>query len=260
MPTRDILKQLTPILLSAGALLPLTLLIEQYPINLAGPVALIAFCMAESGGVTFLPVIVLAMAVFLLSRAGIPWRQRRNTLAAIVGVLTVFLGGGAYLNEHVVKPIFATPRPCVKELAEITDGASCLGISPAQFYEITDRLGRGDYLREKLRVGGPPMRDCIRSHWIHETGYSFPSGHSFSSMMVATFFLALGVGYFTGTRRRACLALVFWAVAVCYSRPALRVHSAVDVCVGALEGIVVGVTAFLLVRRLIEREVKTGQV
>ncbi len=99
IPTKDVLTRLTPILLSAGAALPFTLLVERNPIDLAGPIALVAYFTAASGGTTLLPVIVVGMAIFLLSRAGISWRQRAATLAAIVIVLSIFLGGGAYLTS-----------------------------------------------------------------------------------------------------------------------------------------------------------------
>jgi len=39
-----------------------------------------------------------------------------------------------------------------------------------------------------------------------------------------------------------------WAMMVCYSRTILRVHSAADVTCGALLGVVVGVTTFVVVR------------
>ena len=257
MPTRHVLTRLMPLLLAAGALLPFTLFIEQNPIDLAGPVAVAAFYTAESGGIGVLPVIIFGMAFLLLSRAGIAWRQRGSTLASMVLVLSLFLGGGAYLNEYAIKPFFAVHRPCIKELAKETDGASVLGVSPAEFYQIPDKPQRSAYLSERLQDAGPPMEECVRRHWIQETGYSFPSGHSFSSMLVATFFMALGLGYFTDSRRLVCLLLVFWAVAVCFSRPVLRVHSPIDVCAGALEGILVGWLAFLVFRRLIELGAET---
>src|SRR6185436_8236458 len=91
----------------------------------------------------------------------------------------------------------------------------------------------------------------VRGHWIAETGYSFPSGHSFSAMLFATYFLALGLTYFSGRRLWVFYLLAVWAVAVCFSRPILRVHSPTDVCVGAIEGVLAGVLAFLLVRGIL---------
>jgi membrane-associated phospholipid phosphatase len=70
-------------------------------------------------------------------------------------------------------------------------------------------------------------------------------------MMFATFFLAMGLTYVSGRRLWFFYLLVIWAVAVCYSRPILRVHSPMDVCFGCAEGIVAGVFAFLLVRRIL---------
>ena len=96
-------------------------------------------------------------------------------------------------------------------------------------------------------AGSRPSSQC-RHSWIEETGYSFPSGHSFSAMFFATFFLAMGVSHISTKRLRLFYLLLPWALAVCYSRPILRVHTPTDITVGGLEGLVLGFLAFLFVR------------
>lgn len=51
--------------------------------------------------------------------------------------------------------------------------------------------------RRVLETEPPPVElaPAVRRHWIQETGYSFPSGHSFAAVFFATFFLAMGVSY-----------------------------------------------------------------
>jgi phosphatidylglycerophosphatase B len=242
-PVNTVMRRLSCVLAPAAALLALTHLIPFLPrLDLAGPVALAAYWVAESGGTHGIPLIGLVMTALLVSRTGITrWRAAEAPL--VVLALAAVLGGGAYANEHLVKPTFAVPRPNVVELAE----SPALQSSVEDFYALPDKSARSDHLR-KVLTPEVKMHDRVRDHWIAETGYSFPSGHSFAAMTFATFFLALGLSCCSGWRLGVCCLLVAWAVAVCYSRPLLRVHSPTDVCVGALQGVVAGVTAFLIVR------------
>ena len=57
----------------------------------------------------------------------------------------------------------------------------------------------------------------LREHWIAETGFSFPSDHSFSAMMFALFFLAMGLSHVSDKRLWVFYLLPVWAVAVCFS-------------------------------------------
>jgi len=238
-------------MLPAGTLLPFTYFFQ--PIDLTGPLAQTAYWIAESGGTIGTPVIAISMVGLLLGRSGLSWKQRGVELLVIVLALATLFGGAAYLNEFVVKPYFAIPRPDIIELAVPSAETSVLKMSADEFYAMPTKSIRSDHLKKVLTPDvSPPMDDHIRNHWIHETGYSFPSGHSFSAMLVATVFLALGLSYFSQARLWAFYLLVAWAVAVCYSRPILRVHSPTDVCVGGVEGIVVGVLAFLLVRGVLQ--------
>ena len=252
-PARAVLRRLLRIMLPAVALPALTYFVPglnpfKLPhLDLTGPVALAAYGVAESGGPSGIPLIGIAFTAFLVSRRGIRWKQRGVEALVIVLTVATLLGGGAYLNEHVVKPTFAVFRPNIIELAETPSEAPALKMSAAAFYHLPDKAARSEHLKEVLT---PEVRlhERVRSHWIAETGYSFPSGHSFSAMMFATFFLAMGLSHFSGKRLWVFYLLVPWAVAVCFSRPILRVHSPTDVCIGGLEGIVAGTLAFLLVR------------
>ena len=57
----------------------------------------------------------------------------------------------------------------------------------------------------------------------------------------------------TSKRRWLFYALLPWAVAVCYSRPILRVHTPLDITVGSLQGLILGFIAWLIVRSLLTR-------
>ena len=104
--------------------------------------------------------------------------------------------------------------------------------------------------RRVLETEPPPVElaPAVRRHWIQETGYSFPSGHSFAAVLFATFFLAMGVSYTRAPRVWLFYLLLPWALAVCYSRLILWVHTPTDVTFGGLGGLVLGFVAFLVVR------------
>ena len=255
-PIRVVLPRLACILLPAAALLALTYVVPplnpfKLPhVDLTGPLAVAAYWVAESASTLGIPFIGIAMTTLLVSRSGVFARQRALEAVIIVLAVALLLGGGAYLNEHVVKPAFAVPRPNIRELASVPADAPTLKMSAEDFYALPDKAARSAHLKSVL-TSEVRMDERVRAHWIAETGYSFPSGHSFASMMFATFFLALGLTFFSGRRLWIFYLLVLWAVAVCLSRPILRVHSPTDICVGGLEGIVAGTLAFLLVRALL---------
>ncbi len=76
----------------------------------------------------------------------------------------------------------------------------------------------------------------------HPGGYSFPSGHAFSS------FAAASAVFFH--HRKAGIAALLWAAAVGVSRVYLAVHFPTDVLCGAVLGMLFGkAAAFLAARR-----------
>jgi len=217
--------------------------------DLTSSFATVFYWAAESGGKFGVPIIGALMLVLLITRHGISGTRRALEGTLVMIVVAICGGGGAALNEHCVKEALRVPRPNIVHLAGI-DGSGPLGMSPEEFYGKGDKEARRSPLRRVLNAVPPPVKlsHAIREHWINETGYSFPSGHSFSSMFFATFLLAMGVSYISTCRLWLFYLLLPWALAVCYSRPILRVHTPMDIAVGGLEGILLGLIAFLLVR------------
>ncbi len=261
-PAKTVLRLLL-IMLPALALVPFTYFPPLNPfetphIDLTGPVALAAYWITETGGHPGIPYVGVLMTILVVCRSRISWKERLIEALVIIVAWGGVLGILAYSNEHFVKRSFAVPRPFIRGLASTPTDRPALGKTAEEFYAIPDKAQRSDYLRTILTpefgsTSDFKMDDRIRTHWIKETGYSFPSGHAFAAMMTATFFLGLGLSCFQGPRRLPFYVLVLWAVAVCYSRPILRVHSPTDVTVGGLEGILVGTLAFLVVRRVLVR-------
>lgn len=229
----------------------------QWPrLDLTGPLAVTFYWIAESGGPIGTPLIGLALTMIVMSRPGIAPQQRVCEFFVITLTIAALLGGGAYLNEFVVKPAYAVFRPNIIELAETPPEAPILRTTPKEFYALPDKGARSDYLSRVL-PSDYPLHERVRAHWIAETGYSFPSGHSFSAMMFATFLLGMAMGSLTGKRLWVFYLLPIWALAVCFSRPMLRVHSPADILVGGLQGFVAGLLALAVVRRLAARVVNS---
>ncbi len=101
----------------------------------------------------------------------------------------IFAGGMAAINEHVVKEQLQVPRPNIVWLAG-ENGSGPLGTAAKEFYEAGDKEARRKPLAKVLsqQLMPVPLSPSIEAHWIEETGYSFPSGYSFSAMFFATFF------------------------------------------------------------------------
>ncbi len=170
----------------------------------------------------------------------------------MVLIIAICAGGGALLNEHFIKAELKVPRPYIVWLAG-ENGSGPLGMTAEEFYENGNKEARRQPLAEVLSDDPVALSDSIEDHWVEETGYSFPSGHSFSAMCFATFFLMIAVTYLTTKRLWVFYALLPWALAVCYSRTILRLHTPTDITVGGLQGLVVGLIAWAIARKLIQR-------
>jgi phosphatidylglycerophosphatase B len=202
----------------------------------------------NTGDVTSTILIGLALAGLLSFGRTLTWRRRLQELLIHILVLALLQGGGALVNEHLLKPLLAIPRPNIVWLAE----QGVLEMPAEHFYSSMDRGERRTHLEEVLTAPGFDaivLRDEVRDHWIRATGYSFPSGHAFSAMLFATYFLAM-VSHFMRNRIRWVFhVLPGWAVLIGWSRVLLRVHCPEDVILGGLQGIALGVIAAALAYR-----------
>ena len=222
--------------------------------DLTSTFAVIAYWISESGGKIGAPTVVVLMLLALITRPESSSRQRRKEVMLLSLLVVICAGGGAALTEHGVKAALKVPRPNILWLAG-ADGSGPLGMRSDTFYELGDKNVRREALRKVLEGSPSPvaLTPEIQEHWIKETGYSFPSGHSYAAMFVATFFLAMGVSYLTGRRLWLFYLLLPWAIAVCYSRSILRVHTPTDVTIGGLEGMVIGLIACFVARSLLRQ-------
>lgn len=223
-------------------------------LDLDSALADVVVSMTDTASWNQMPILAVVAVLFLVTRPGIAPSRRWSELGAIALVMLVAIVGNGLLNEHVVKPAFGIPRPNLVELAQ--DGA--LGPeypTAADLYAVGDKADRRAVLATVLpSVPEPVLSDRVEEHWIHETGYSFPSGHSTAAVTFATLMVALAGAWMSGWRRSLVFfVLPLWAIAVVYSRPLLEVHTALDVIVGTMAGLGWGLAAYAVVRWVVTR-------
>jgi phosphatidylglycerophosphatase B len=221
-------------------------------IRLDSSLSLWTWRLTMTGGFLGATLVSIACAVLLALRTSRARGRIARELMTHVIVLGILLGGGALANEYLLKPAFTVPRPNVIHLAE--DGT--LGMSAEIFYSSIGKEERQAHLASVLSDDGSPAADLspsTRTHWIHEAGYSFPSGHAFSAMFLAAYFLTLAGSITSSRLKRISFVLPFWAVLIGWSRVLLGVHRPEDVVWGGLLGLSLGVAASGLWRKLTKR-------
>ena len=200
------------------------------------------------------PVVVLMALAVLVSRQEIDSSRRTKEFIIVALTASALAGGGALANEYFIKTGLQVPRPNIVWLAG-ENGSGPLGMTAEAFYSVGNSEARSASLAEVLQQDSNPvlLTSTIEAHWIDETGFSFPSGHSFSAMFIATFLLMIGASCLTTKRFWLLYLLLPWALAVCYSRPVLGVHTPTDVLIGGMQGIVVGILAWKISLQLMGR-------
>ncbi len=220
--------------------------------DLKGGIAQVALFLSQTGSKFGIPVIALSMIALVVTRSGIARRRRWQELIVLVSIMAIFGGAFAAFNENLLKEWIKIPRPNIVWLAG-EDGTGPLGMTAEAFYKSGKKETRSNLLAQTLEKDPAPVRlsAAIEEHWIHETGYSFPSGHAFSSMFFASFLLAIAVTYASRKRYWIFYIVLPWALGVCYSRSILRVHTPADIAMGSLLGVLAAIAAWAAVRRLI---------
>jgi len=198
--------------------------------------------LTATGSVTGVIMIGLALSLVLALRPPVSLRRVLGEVLIHIAVLGTLLGGAALVNEYVIKLEMGIARPNIVELAE----EDALGLTVDDFYTTMDKQERRRHLERRLHApdfDAVALIPGVRDHWIHEAGYSFPSGHALSVMALATYYFVLTSLLATTARRRILHVLPVWAVLIAWSRVFLRVHRPEDVVWGGLLGLLLGAAA-----------------
>ncbi len=201
---------------------------------------------------SFMPVVCVVVVLLVVSRPGIDGRRRAVEAVVATVALLVVVAGNAQVNEHVIKPALAVPRPNIVTLAE-TGALGPQITEAADFYALGDKDARRQFLAPQLQqLDEPALSPLVEDHWAHETGFALPSGHSTAAMTFAALMAMLGFAWLTDWRARVTAVVVpVWAVLVAHSRVLLGVHTPTDVVVGSLVGIGLGTVAAIVVLRFV---------
>jgi phosphatidylglycerophosphatase B len=144
----------------------------------------------------------------------------------------------AYLNEHITKPLVSAERPSHLVIFSRSNWPN----EAEHFYEKT-KEERRLVLQEIISKNDSNFKDIhplVKAHWIEESGFSFPSGHSFNSWMIAVVlsYSILQLRVRKSIRKYYWLPFL-WAALVAISRVMLGAHTILDVSAGSLMGILV---------------------
>jgi phosphatidylglycerophosphatase B len=170
-----------------------------------------------------------------------------QSFLVIGGLLTAF----ALVNEHLVKPVAKLSRPSHSYMVSHTNA----GTNMDSVYAL-EQGEREAFFRELIDADSMSYKSIdkrILDHWVEESGYSFPSGHSFNAFLLAGI-LSFSAYRLSGKKTRLLsLIPLFWAALVGLSRVALGAHTPLDVSVGAGVGLLLSHTllGFSITRNLL---------
>lgn len=173
------------------------------------------YWLTETGSAPYaiVPCLLLMLWLIKLTRSRYSW-----LLVAAVCAGSVL---GTQIIKTAAKAVFAEPRPYVQQM---------MGDNTEQFYEL-DRDQRALLVKEHYKESEFPL---IARHRAHETGYSFPSGHTIFSVS----WLLVFAGLLFGMRGQAVVfAQIFatlWSALMLISRLRLGMHFPIDLFISTL--------------------------
>lgn len=204
---------------------------------------------SETGSKFGAPVIIVICSI-LISLSCTGWKKRIITTLITSLFLFIIAGPLAKLNEHIIKEQFQFKRPYTFYLNKNYK------FQIQEFYAKHTKDARKVYLnnfigtvKEKIYT---KVDKSVVEHWLIETGYSFPSGHSLNAFLIATLF---GYGILRLYKKRKLRymfwGLTFWAIIVSLSRVSVGAHSALDVSTGAVIGFLIGL--FIIITGVVDK-------
>jgi phosphatidylglycerophosphatase B len=225
--------------LSAFAILVITVFGFDISLKAIGADSKMTKCMyllTESAGKYGTFLILLVTCIFY-TRFIKGTDAKLRTFASTFVKLIFIIGSFAFVNEHILKKAMKSPRPSHMYVVERSGNSLTL----ESFYSLPTEE-RGTALKEviaKRSVEFKSISQNVLDHWVEESGYSFPSGHSFNAFLLA-FVLSYCLRYSrSSTGRKLYFIPLLWALLIAISRVAIGAHTKWDVSFGAMVGITV---------------------
>ncbi|MBS2099885.1 phosphatase PAP2 family protein [Carboxylicivirga linearis] len=215
---------------------------------------------SNTGGTFGVPLITISFCLLIsLQYKGLAKKMLFLFISLIS--FSAILGGFAQLNEHFIKEKLRIERPNIIYLHNQK------GFDSETFYNLPSKAERRQYLEVYLNEKGSEfitfndktLHPEVLNHWLHETGFSFPSGHSVNAFLMATLMAYILLFTYHDFRRRSFFILpLLWATLVAFSRVILGVHSPTDITIGALMGSLLAYT--IVSSGLIDKFFKQKQI
>jgi len=195
-----------------------------------------AYWITQSAGKYGTLIIVIVTSIFYSVRFTTNKERIVNFFRSTIA-LTLFLSLFAFVNEHLTKKLLKLPRPSHTYVFDHSGTETKVD----SLYKL-DEHGRQLFLQELIDTNKKSFLNIdekVLDHWVEESGYSFPSGHSFNAFLLACI---LSFSLFNSQNKIARIFYIVpfvWAVLVAVSRVAIGAHSALDVSFGAALGTIV---------------------
>ncbi len=212
----------------------------------SNPGASISLFLSATGGKIGGAVITLLFCIVFFVKKKERGESWGKNVAILIAFFAVLFVGVAQLNEHVVKEQLRVVRPNILQLAKEYQ------FKPSEIYQAESKKERAALLAQKVNANNNTspvihhkvINTKVWKHWLNETGYSFPSGHSVNAFLMAIVFSYLLLLRFHNITSVHIALIYLWAFLIAYSRILLGVHSSLDITLGAIWGSVIG---FLLI-------------
>ncbi|MDH2998711.1 phosphatidylglycerophosphatase [Pasteurellaceae bacterium LFhippo2] len=173
------------------------------------------YLLTETGSVPYALITCVLLMLWLM------WLTRKHISWFLVGAICAISVVGTQGIKTVAKSAFAEPRPYVVQM---------MGEQSEQFYELT-RDQRALIVEERSKDS--EHRYAVE-HRLHETGYSFPSGHTIFSVSWVLVFVGLLSGIKGQAVTFAKIFAVSWSIMMLISRLRLGMHYPIDLFVSTL--------------------------
>ncbi|MHC5225637.1 phosphatase PAP2 family protein [Ignatzschineria sp. LJL83] len=179
------------------------------------------FIVTETGSAPYFALITsLLFSIWLSMRCKL---LKHHWVMIFMSVL--ILQGSTQIIKSAIKTLLEEPRPYMAYIVE-------KGVEIEPFYELP-RKERSIVIQEALAEDSTTPK-WLQNHWQHETGYSFPSGHTIFAVMWAFII----VGFLSREKdpktHLAMIIMTVWAGLMMISRMRLGMHFPIDLFVSTI--------------------------
>ncbi|AAP96046.1 phosphatase PAP2 family protein [[Haemophilus] ducreyi] len=173
------------------------------------------YWLTETGSVPYAAITCVILTLWLIALT------RRHYSWILIGTLCVISMFGTQLIKTAAKNVFAEPRPYVQQM---------MGDKVQAFYQL-ERSERAMIVQQYYQQSKYPL---IIKHRMHETGYSFPSGHTIFSVSWLLLFSGLLFGIKNRFASVSQIFIVVWSALMLISRLRLGMHFPIDLLASTL--------------------------